>query len=79
MKKYTKIKAIVEVMGQYGIAPVAKVRDADFVQDLGFDKIFLNGLIFDVENVLQMELEEDVVNAMQKPKDLIQHFLQHQN
>jgi len=79
MNNYTKLKAIVAVLGQYGIAPVAKVRQADFVEDLGFDKVFLNGLIFDVENVLHMELEEEIVNSLRKPEDLIQHFLQHQN
>lgn len=79
MNNYTRLKAIVEVMGQYGIAPVAKVRQADFVEDLGFDKVFLNGLIFDVENVLKVELNEEIVNSLKKPEDLIQYFLQHQN
>ena len=79
MKNYTRLKAIVEVFGQYGIAPVAKVRQADFVKDLGFDKVFLNGLIFDVENVLHMELDEEIVQSLRKPEDLMQYFLQHQN
>ncbi len=79
MNNYTRLKAIVEVFGQYGIAPVAKVMQADFVKDLGFDKVFLNGLIFDVENVLHMELEDEIVQSLRKPEDLIQYFLQHQN
>lgn len=79
MNNYTRLKAIVEVFGQYGIAPVAKVRQADFVKDLGFDKVFLNGLIFDVENVLHMELDDEIVQSLRRPEDLIQYFLQHQN
>ncbi|GGZ35065.1 hypothetical protein GCM10007049_30600 [Echinicola pacifica] len=76
---FTKLKAIIEVMGKYGIHPISKVKSADFVKDLGFDKVYLNGLIYDVEDALHLELQEEVISSITNPDALIKNMLQHQN
>lgn len=76
---YTKLKTIIEVMGKYGIAPISKVKQADFVLDMGFDPIYLNGLIFEVEDALHVEVREDMIHHLKNPSELIGHMLEYQN
>ncbi|AWW31096.1 hypothetical protein DN752_13710 [Echinicola strongylocentroti] len=76
---YTKLKTIIEVMEKYGITPISKVKGADFVKDMGFDQIYLNGLIFDVEDALHLELSEEMAHSLRSPEELIRHMIQYQN
>ncbi|MBD8489644.1 hypothetical protein IFO69_12885 [Echinicola sp. CAU 1574] len=76
---YTKLKTIIEVMGKYGITPISKLKRSDFVKDMGFDKVYLDGLIYDVEDALQVELNEETANSLKSPDELIRYMLQHQN
>ncbi len=75
MTDYSKIKSMVKVFKTYGIDQPSKVRDAGFEKDLGFDKVFVGGLIYDVEEALQVVLNEDEVDKIQNPKDLIRYML----
>ena len=76
---YTKLKTIIEVMGKYGIKPISKVKRSDFMEDMGFDRVFLDGLIFDVEDALHLELTEEMAHSLRSPEELIRHMIQHQN
>ncbi|UCS94878.1 hypothetical protein KZP23_07665 [Echinicola marina] len=76
---YSKLKTIIQVMGKYGIAPISKQKRSNFVEDMGFDKVFLDGLIYDVEDALKVELQEDVARSLRSPAELINHMLQYQN
>ncbi|AGA77817.1 hypothetical protein [Echinicola vietnamensis] len=76
---YTKLKTIIEVMGKYGITPISKVKRSDFMEDMGFDRVFLDGLIFDVEDALHLELTEEMAHSLRSPEELIRHMIQHQN
>ncbi len=76
---YTKIKTIIKVMGKYGIAPLSKVKGSDFVQDLGFDQIYLGGLIYDVEDALHVQLNDEEVKNLRNPQELIGLMLRYPN
>ena len=75
MTDYSKIKSMVKVFKTYGIDHPSKVRDAGFEKDLGFDKVFVGGLIYDVEEVLQVFLLQEEVDRIENPKDLIRYML----
>lgn len=66
---------MVKVFKTYGIDEPSKVRDAGFEKDLGFDKVFVGGLIFDVEEALHVSLNQEEVDRIENPKDLIQYML----
>lgn len=75
MTEYSKIKNMVRVFKTYGINYPSKVREAEFEKDLGFDKAFVGGLIYDVEEALQVFLNQEEVDRIQNPKDLISYML----
>lgn len=75
MTDYSKIKSMVKIFRTYGIHHPSKVRDAGFEKDLGFDKVFVGGLIYDVEEALQVFLNQDEVDLIENPKDLISFML----
>jgi len=75
MTDYSKIKSMVKVFKSYGIHHPSKVRDAGFEKDLGFDKVFVGGLIYDVEEALQVFLDQEEVDRIQDPKGLIRYML----
>lgn len=66
---------MVKVFKTYGINHPSKVRDAGFEKDLGFDKVFVGGLIYDVEEALHVSLNQEEVDQIRNPKDLIQYML----
>ncbi|WP_215225246.1 hypothetical protein [Echinicola shivajiensis] len=76
---YSKLKTIIQVMGKYGIAPISKQKQSYFMEDMGFDRVFLDGLIYDVEDALKVELQEEVAQSFRSPVELIDHMLQYQN
>lgn len=75
MSNYVKIKSIVRAFKNYGIDQPSKVKEADFIKDLGFDKVFVDGLIYDVEEALHVSLSEREVEQLQSPKDVIEYML----
>lgn len=75
MTDYSKIKSMVKVFKTYGIDHPSKVRDAGFEKDLGFDKVFVGGLIYDVEEALQVFLNQEEADRIENPKDLIGYML----
>ncbi|MDN3669379.1 hypothetical protein QWY93_08560 [Echinicola jeungdonensis] len=76
---YTKIKTIIQVMGKYGVKPLSKMKGADFVHDLGFDAVYVGGLIYDVEDALHVRLDDDEAKNLRNPQELIGSMLRYQN
>lgn len=72
MKNYSNLRKISKVFHQYGIDLTGKRKFASFEGDLKMDKIFVNGLIFDLEYELSKELEDEKVAGIQAPAQVIE-------
>jgi len=77
--RYAKIKTMVSVFDQYGMTPVSKVKKKDFVNDLGFDKVYVEGLFYDVERAMHVDLDATEVELLHTPNDLINFILTKSN
>lgn len=75
MSHYSKIKSMVKVFKSYGIEYPSRVKMAGFEKELGFDRIFVEGLIFDMEEALQVYLDQKEADLIVNPLDLIQYML----
>lgn len=75
MSNYVKLKSIVKVFKNYGIDRPSKVKEANFVKDLGFDPVFVGGLLYDVEEALHLSLEQSEADKLESPKDVIEYML----
>ena len=75
MTDYAKLKSMVQVFKNYGIDYPSRVRKAGFEKDLGFDKVFVGGLIYDVEEALEIILDQDEVDRIENPNDLISFMM----
>ena len=72
MKNYSDLRKISKVFHQYGIDLTGKRKFASFTQDLHMDKVFVNGLIFELEYELHKELEDEKVAQIQAPAQAIE-------
>ncbi|MCE7056072.1 acyl carrier protein [Algoriphagus sp. AGSA1] len=71
MGKYSQLRKITQVFGEYGIVLTGVRKHDHFIYDLQMDKIFLNGLIFELEYALNKELEDHKVFQVNAPSQLI--------
>ncbi len=71
MGKYSQLRKITQVFGEYGIVLTGARKHDHFIYDLQMDKIFLNGLIFELEYALNKELEDHKVFQVNAPSQLI--------
>ena len=72
MKTNNELKKIEKVFQQYGISLKGKRKYDRFEQDLKMDKVFISGLIFDLEYELHKEINDEKVNTVQAPYQLIE-------
>ncbi|WPR77163.1 acyl carrier protein [Algoriphagus sp. NG3] len=75
MGKYSQLRKITQVFGEYGIVLTGARKHDHFIFDLRMDKIFLNGLIFELEYALNKELEDHKVFQVNAPSQLIAFLL----
>ncbi|MBD3628321.1 MULTISPECIES: acyl carrier protein [Cyclobacterium] len=75
MKNITAMRKAIGVFQSYGIPLTGKKKAANFYNDLRMDKIFVAGLIFELEYELKRELEEEKVAHIQTPSELITTLL----
>lgn len=75
MSDYSKIKSMVRVFKSYGIEYPSKVKKAGFENELGFDRIFVGGLIFDMEEAIQVYLGQEEADLIKNPLDVIRYML----
>lgn len=73
------IKKIIRVFRKYGIVIIGKRKFDDFYNDLHMDKIFVNGLIFEVEYALRKEISDENFSSVSTPLALVNAFLQVNN
>ncbi len=64
------LKAILAVFSSYGIALTGKRKHAHFYHQLRMDRVYIFGLIFELEILVGVTLEEDW-ETIQTPSDLI--------
>ena len=69
------LKKIIHVFRKYGIVIIGKRKFDDFYHDLHMDKIFVNGLIFEVEFALRKDISEECLTSVSTPQALVNAFL----
>ncbi|MBN3518981.1 acyl carrier protein [Algoriphagus lutimaris] len=74
-QQFTLLKKAVEVFHSYGINLSGQQKNADFIQQLEMDPIFINGLIFELEYQLHIILQDELLGQVNTPKDLINLLL----
>ncbi|WP_026953221.1 hypothetical protein [Algoriphagus mannitolivorans] len=72
MKHVKELRKISKVFQQYGIQLTGKRKFASFEGDLKMDKIFVNGLIYELEFELRKELDDEKVSGIQAPAQVIE-------
>lgn len=71
MGKYSQLRKITQVFSGYGIVLTGNRKHDHFIFDLRMDKIFLNGLIYELEYALDKELEDHKIIGVDAPSQLI--------
>tara|TARA_R110002020_G_scaffold474444_1_gene705769 strand:- start:280 stop:510 length:231 start_codon:yes stop_codon:yes gene_type:complete len=71
MGKYSQLRKITQVFSEYGIVLTGQRKHDHFLFDLQMDKIFLNGLIYELEYALNIELEDHKIIDVNAPSQLI--------
>ena len=72
MNNIANLRKISKVFHQYGIDLTGKGKYASFEGDLQMDKVFVSGLIFELEYELRKELEDEKVAHVQAPAQIIE-------
>ena len=73
--KISSIKTILDILKKYGIQVMGKRKYDHFYHDLNIDKVFVDGLIFEVEYALEKELGDEYIQAVESPISLVRIFL----
>lgn len=68
------IKRLIQLFDSYGIELTGKKKLRNFQEQLQMDEIFVHGLIFEVECLLQKEIDCDW-NELNCPRDVIEQVL----
>ncbi|MCE7054255.1 acyl carrier protein [Algoriphagus sp. AGSA1] len=71
MKNYSDLRKISKVFRQYGIALTGSKKYASFKDDLRMDKIYVYGLIFELEFELSKQIADDKVDEVSAPVQII--------
>ncbi len=71
MNKYGELRKISQVFRNYGIVLTGGRKHDHFVRDLRMDWIFVSGLIFELEFELQREIDEDKIEEIHAPAQVI--------
>ena len=75
MNNITALRKAIGVFQLYGIPLTGKKKAANFYYDLRMDKVFVSGLIYELEQELKKELEDDKIARIQTPSELITSLL----
>ena len=70
-QQFTILKKAIQVFHSYGITLIGQHKNADFIQQLGMDPVFINGLIFELEYQLHVIFQDEKLGTVNTPKDLI--------
>ena len=75
MKTITNMKKAIGVFKTYGIPLTGKKKNAHFYHELHMDKIFVDGLIYELENELEKVLEDETVTRIKRPSEVLEELL----
>ncbi len=75
MKTYKELRKISRVFQDYGIVLTGKRKYDRFDRDLKMDKVFVMGLIFELEYQLKRQIADDKVDGVQAPVQLIEMLM----
>jgi acyl carrier protein len=70
-KNYQQMRKMIIVFHQYGITLLGQRKFDNLYQDLNMDTIFVLGLIYELELVTQIELNDEEVYSLQAPAQII--------
>ncbi|WP_339880089.1 acyl carrier protein [uncultured Algoriphagus sp.] len=76
MKQFTKLRKLVTVFHLYGISLFGESKRVNLYKDLNMDHVFINGLVFELEFTLQVDLKKEIDYNMTHPIHLIQSLMQ---
>ena len=76
MGNYLKLRKAVFVFKQYGITLFGNNKKANLYRDLNMDPVFINGLVFELEFALQVEMDKNLELKMTVPAQLIQNLVE---
>jgi len=69
-----KIRQLIDLFSSYGIQLTGRKKFNHFHEQLQMDQIFVNGLIFEVEYLLQKQIDCNW-NELNSPSDVIKKVL----
>ncbi|WP_194776984.1 acyl carrier protein [Pararhodonellum marinum] len=75
MNQIANIKKAIGIFKSYGIPLTGKQKSANFYQELRMDRVYVSGLIFELELELERQLEDEKVAAVQTPSELFHYLL----
>ena len=70
-QKISKIRKAIEVFHTYGITLTGERKNDHFVNHLNMDPVFINGLIFELEFILHVIIQEEKIKEVCTPRQLI--------
>jgi acyl carrier protein len=75
MKNYSKIRKIIQVFHLYGIKLSGDRKFVNLYDDLKMERIFVMGLIFELELASQVQVNDEDLNSLQEPVQIIYKLL----
>jgi acyl carrier protein len=72
MKQYHQIKKMIEVFRLYGIQTIGEKKFASFYNDLKMDKIYVQGLIYELELTVNRQITDTQAATVESPAQLIE-------
>ncbi|EON75896.1 hypothetical protein ADIS_3628 [Lunatimonas lonarensis] len=75
MNNIKALRTAIRVFESYGIPLTGKRKGANFYEDLKMDRVFVSGLIYELESELKRELEDEKIAKIQTPSELIYTLL----
>jgi hypothetical protein len=75
MNRISNMKKAIGVFRSYGIPLSGKQKSANFYKELHMDKVYVDGLIFELELELNKILQEEKIALLETPSELLQELL----
>jgi acyl carrier protein len=75
MNKISNMKKAIGVFRSYGIPLSGKNKSANFYKELRMDRVFVDGLIFELEFELNKIIKEEKIALLETPSELLHELL----
>ncbi|MDX5479600.1 acyl carrier protein [Fontibacter flavus] len=74
MSNINKKKKAIDIFRSYGIPLTGKRKTANFFHELHMDKIFVDGLIFELELELEKIIESEKLHKLESPSMVLEEL-----